>query len=244
MLLCFDKATLNLTLEGNIQSKKIYSQTNSYLSLQIYRCQNSSDDPTATVCASSDEIEDWVYNKQLEPLAFNKKPGLKNYDKYFRIEFDQFEAVPLKPGIKSDLWFRFRENIYDRKDLWYWPTSSKTKFSSLRLDYRNWIQVPPEEIEDERIARLIYRNDDLQMEHEREVIQLEEFLGSIAGMYDLIMYAIFFIFGSYIDFMARVKWVRASYTFKDCGNRMQHSHTLDRGICTEDDHDHHEGGDC
>jgi hypothetical protein len=59
------------------------------------------------------------------------------------------------------------------------------------------------------------------MEHEREVIQLEEFLGSIAGMYDLIMYFIFFMFGQYIDFIARVKWIKALYVFKDAPNFTQ-----------------------
>lgn len=49
--------------------------------------------------------------------------------------------------------------------------------------------------------------------HDRDVIQLEDFLGAIAGLYDLLMYAIFFVFGSYIDFVARVKWIKARYRF-------------------------------
>lgn len=49
--------------------------------------------------------------------------------------------------------------------------------------------------------------------HDREVFQLEDYLGAIAGVYDLLMYFIFFIFGSYIDFLARVKWIKARYTF-------------------------------
>ncbi len=34
------------------------------------------------------------------------------------------------------------------------------------------------------------------------------------------MYAIFFIFGSYIDFISRVKWIKARYKFENvgCGN--------------------------
>lgn len=63
--------------------------------------------------------------------------------------------------------------------------------------------------------RILYRNDELQMEHEREVIQASDFLGNIAGMYDLIMYVIAAIFGKYIDFMAKVKWIKELYTFKD-----------------------------
>lgn len=43
-------------------------------------------------------------------------------------------------------------------------------------------------------------------------------MGSIAGMYDLIIYSIFFIFGSYIDFVSRVKWIKKFYRFTDCNN--------------------------
>lgn len=69
--------------------------------------------------------------------------------------------------------------------------------------------------EKERIARLIYRNDEIHIEHLREVLQLESYLGSIAGMYDLLMYFIFFVFGSYIDFISRVKWIRGRYRFEN-----------------------------
>lgn len=154
----------------------------------------------------------------MEPLAFNQKPALKNYENHIMPVFNQFEAIPFKPGYKSDLWFRFIENVYARKDQWWYPTIVRDYFSSIELRYRNWIQVPLEEDElsKQRIARLIYRNDDITFSHEREVIQLEDFLGSIAGMYDLIMYFICFFFGSYIDFVARVKWIKLRYKFTDC----------------------------
>ena len=67
-----------------------------------------------------------------------------------------------------------------------------------------------------RIARMIFRNDEVSLVHTREVIQLEEYLGSIAGMFDLIMYFILIFFGSYINFMSRVKWIKSLYKFKDC----------------------------
>ena len=35
-------------------------------------------------------------------------------------------------------------------------------------------------------------------------------------MFDLIMYFILIFFGAYIDFMSRVKWIKALYKFKDC----------------------------
>ena len=61
---------------------------------------------------------------------------------------------------------------------------------------------------------MLYRNDEIQTSHDREVIQLEDFLGMIAGVYDLLMYFIFFVFGSYIDFISRVKWIKLRYRFE------------------------------
>ena len=51
-----------------------------------------------------------------------------------------------------------------------------------------------------RIARLIYRNDEMKIVSERKVIQFSVFLGSIAGLYKLLMTFIGIIFGGYIGF--------------------------------------------
>lgn len=74
------------------------------------------------------------------------------------------------------------------------------------------------EIEKNRIARLIYRNDESYMMHERVVIQFEDFLGSIAGIYDMLILFFMYFFGDYIDFIGRVKWVKRRYRFKNCNS--------------------------
>ena len=51
------------------------------------------------------------------------------------------------------------------------------------------------------------------MLHEREVMQFEDYLGAIAGVYEVLMYFIFIFFGSYIDFMARVRLIKTRYRF-------------------------------
>lgn len=62
---------------------------------------------------------------------------------------------------------------------------------------------------------MIYRNDEIAFTHEREVIQFEEFLGNVAGMYDLLMFFVVCLLGGYIDFVARVKWIKKLYRFTD-----------------------------
>ena len=63
-------------------------------------------------------------------------------------------------------------NKFDRKDYWYNPFSEIDFFSSILLEYKNFVRLPASEIHDKkiRIARMIYRNDQTMMEHEREVI--------------------------------------------------------------------------
>lgn len=87
-LLCFNEATRNLQIEGNIQSAKTYRKRNSYLSLQIHRCgYNFKGKVEGQDCASQSEITKWLENKQLEPLAFNKQPVLKEFGEAYRVQF-------------------------------------------------------------------------------------------------------------------------------------------------------------
>lgn len=86
--------------------------------------------------------------------------------------------------------------------------------------YSNYITVPDNyvDLKKNRIARMLYRNDEIMMNHEREVIQFEEFLGNVAGIYDLIMFFVVTLLGGYIDFNARVKWVKKFYRFTDANS--------------------------
>ena len=64
---------------------------------------------------------------------------------------------------------------------------------------------------DQKIARIIYRNQYNMMEHTREVMQLEDFVGRLAGIYDLLMYFFMFFFGSYINVVSKTKWIKNRY---------------------------------
>ena len=49
------------------------------------------------------------------------------------------------------------------------------------------------------------------MEHRREVMQIIDYLGFIAGLFDLLMWFVFFFVGSYLAFISRVKWIEDLY---------------------------------
>lgn len=139
-MLCLSDEVKDLTIKGNIQSAKTYRTENSFLSIQIHRCgyDHKGAIPGAD-CDTDANIDKWLENKQLEPLAFNYQPTLKDFETASRVQFNQFSAVPFKVGYKSDLWFRFKENIFSRKDQWYYPVLEKAIFSQIRLDYSNWV---------------------------------------------------------------------------------------------------------
>ena len=49
--------------------------------------------------------------------------------------------------------------------------------------------------------------------YEREVIRWEEYLGGIAGMFDLLLLIVTFISGSFIEYLTILKWIKAFYSF-------------------------------
>ena len=75
-LICISDDILDWTIRGNIQDNHIFKVPNSYLMMEIYRCKNTASNQN---CASDDEIDKWLYNKQIEPLSFNYRPDFKNF---------------------------------------------------------------------------------------------------------------------------------------------------------------------
>lgn len=103
----------------------------------------------------------------LEPIAFSLKPELKiiDQDNFLRNEFKQFPGISLKAGIKTDIWFRFRENKFKRKDYWYYPKIEVKNFFQIRETFRSFIMVPDNELDEHRIARVLYRNEEIESQH-------------------------------------------------------------------------------
>lgn len=152
---------------------------------------------------------------------------MKSFDSApYKPAFMQYEAIQFKPGIKSDLWFRFHENTFRRRDYWYSRDVKIDKFSSIKLVYRNFINLPDskDELKKNRIARMIFRNDEEEHIHEREVISLEAFLASIAGMYKLIINMIARVFGPYLKFVSKLRWIKKFYRFENKAQKKTNSH--------------------
>ena len=70
------------------------------------------------------------------------------------------------------------------------------------------MDVPHQDVLDQVIAELYFRLDVTIKEHEREVVQIDGFLDSVAGIFDLLMLILTFLFGGYISFKTRLGWIR------------------------------------
>jgi len=139
-LTCFSEEGKNMLIEGNVQDKKVYKKTNSYFSVQIFRCSGSK-------CATPKEIDDWLYSKQLEPISINTVPELKSFEKPTFNEFSQYKGIKLAKGIKTDYWFRFKLNTYKRRDFAIFSPLKVDSFPSIHMVYDNDILVPEKEAE-------------------------------------------------------------------------------------------------
>ena len=73
------------------------------------------------------------------------------------------------------------------------------------------MDVPHEDSHDKVIAELFFRLDVTIKEHERDVVQIDGFLDSIAGIFDLLMIILTFFFGGYISFKTRLGWIQQLY---------------------------------
>jgi len=54
-------------------------------------------------------------------------------------------------------------------------------------------------------------------------MQIEDFFGRLAGVYDILIYVFMFIFGSYVNIIAKTKWIKNRYfvEFEKISNKQE-----------------------
>jgi len=63
------------------------------------------------------------------------------------------------------------------------------------------------EVKQAVIAELYFRIETTVENHTRQVIQIEDFLGRVGGIFGLIVWFFEIMFGGYIGFEARLRWI-------------------------------------
>jgi len=64
------------------------------------------------------------------------------------------------------------------------------------------------------IGRFIFRNEANQMNHTRNVAHIEDFLARIGGLFGIIIAVFKWLFGDYVTFEAKLRWIRKFYKFE------------------------------
>ena len=52
-----------------------------------------------------------------------------------------------------------------------------------------------------------YRLEIEYIEHTKAVLTIDDYLGDIAGIYELLIYINLFIFGNYINYLTKISWI-------------------------------------
>ena len=135
------------------------------LELNILRCQNDTNDPTAPICASQDEIDEWVFNKDLEPNTINKRVNFKSFNQSHSEIEDSFRKIRL--NMYSASGYRFLFNSYTHVDNPIWSVEKTNNFFSMRPLYHDEFGVPEKDKPTYKIAELWYHLDVSYIDHER-----------------------------------------------------------------------------
>ena len=68
-------------------------------------------------------------------------------------------------GQFTDAGYRFRQNVYDRVDKWYWPFSESSVFYDLTFFNHHPFSVNEKNIDTTLIAEIYFRVDTNLLEH-------------------------------------------------------------------------------
>ena len=205
-------------LYGNKESAR-FRQDFSMLRINIERC--NSETAKNVTCADPDSINKWLLNKNLVPFYFNEKPNLKRFDKHIIYEKKVYPSISLY-GKRTYAGYNFRRNEFHRQDKWYFPQEENNVFYDMISYGQNEFNIPPEEMADTTIATINLRLDVTMVEHTREVVQIDSYLESVAGLWEL-LYCIFtFLFGGYINFNTQINWIKSLYWDKFVKNNIHY----------------------
>lgn len=131
----------------------------------------------------------------------------------FKERDEWLSSIKLDPNHFTDTGFRNMLNVFEKQDHWYWPSVTEDTFTSTTVaSVDTWSS---DRKCDNRtcIADIWFRNHVNKMNHTRIVIQFEEFLGRIGGIFGIVLGFIHFLFGDYVNFEAKLRWIQKFYRF-------------------------------
>ena len=96
---------------------------------------------------------------------------------------------------------------YNRVDNWWWATTQKTNFSELRLVERTELNWPPTETNNGDLLQIDIGLGLSFIAEKRNCFDFKNFLASVAGINKLLIAITMAIFGGYIGYITKLKWI-------------------------------------
>lgn len=73
-------------------------------------------------------------------------------------------------GEFTDIGYRFRQNVYNTQDFWYWPITDTSTFFNLETYNYSPVNVPAKEVSKaKKIGEVWFRLDTNVMDHTKQV---------------------------------------------------------------------------
>ena len=119
--------------------------------------------------------------------------------------------VPLKSGSYCDTGYRFRRNDFFRTDFWIFSKQAIDPFYDFIHYNTDCFEVPKQ---NDVIAEMYYRLNNIQIKHTRNVISFMDFVGTIGGVTRILMRICGVFYLNYAMFNSSFNTISSLYIFE------------------------------
>ena len=190
-MICPDFFDPEIYLQGTKESNA-YGQKTVYHVVEAKRCNKTEN----AFCESEDNIDLFLSDKVLSLRYIQKSINFMK-DDYVAYSSQMLSAFKLY-GEFTDAGYRFRPNLFDRVNKWYWPFSESSVFYDLTFFNHHPFRINKKNIKTTLIAEIYYRVDTNLIEHQKYVTGFSDFLDSLAGMMGFLFEILTALVGSFI----------------------------------------------
>ena len=105
---------------------QLITNTFPLLKVGVERCRNS------PKCASKKDIDEWIYDKLINVQYIDNLPNFVSFNESIVYEEKFLGSFPMALGQTRELVYKFRKNVYERKDNWLWASEEKDYFYDIQ----------------------------------------------------------------------------------------------------------------
>lgn len=162
----------------------------------------------------ADTIDNWLRYKVAAMKVLNQKIDFTSFGDYAVRYNEMFvPSIPLEYPSYSDTGYRFRYNLFDRKDGYLIPKNDEDVFFDYFEYNTDTFQSAPAGSE-QMVAEMYFRLEVDQITHNRVVYDFMAFIGDLGGVKDIMLQLAGWVIGSYAAFHASWSTISSLYRVK------------------------------